>query len=520
MGINSNTSPIKIEYNTNSNYKNKNILEDYYYPYTNIDTQKENFSYDNNIKEYFTPGLYHLGLPWNVKINNNIVQSTTPGTFTSNGANDWGKAGALSSVQGYSQGCYVSFKNPDSNRNKSFLIGLSSINTGTSYVTVNFGIYISIWSPTSSSVEIFESGTVISRYGFGSVNDVYTITHDGENVRYYINNTLLRTTPYSGTLYLGNAFLHSSTIVTNLIFGPIDKCPPGYYCDAGNAGTNIDVCPPGYYCPTGTTGSNTYPCPSGYYCPTGSSLPIVCSPGTTQPLPGKASCITCPAGQYSTSTTSNCLTCPPGFYCGGSIGTNINICPQGYYCPTGTTGSNTYPCPPGYYCPRGSSSSTLCPAGTTQSLPGQSSCITCPAGQYSTSTTSGCLTCPAGSSCNNIYQCQAGTYNPISGATSISDCQKCPTGTYSTTIGANSNTTCQKCKAGTYSTTLGSISDSNCLNCKAGTYNLIPGATSISDCKPCSTGTFSSGSCGIFSLNCGISPPIGNPPSFGTPPLC
>ena len=58
-------------------------------------------------------------------------------------------------------------------------------------------------------------------------NDVYKIQHDGVNVKYYQNNTLLRTQQYVGYLQLVLTFYsgNSNSIIYNLDFGSMGVIP-------------------------------------------------------------------------------------------------------------------------------------------------------------------------------------------------------------------------------------------------------------------------------------------------------
>ena len=205
----------------------------------------------------------------------NINQDNyTSGTFTATGVAGWNTAGALSSVEGYSNGCYVSFKT--STPTKDFIVGLSSKNTGTNYNDINFGILIN-GGAIPPVIELYESGISQGR-GVGSApsaSNVYIIQHDGSKVRYYQNNTLLRTVAYSGTLYLGNSFYSGlgEAIITNLVFSngstlisTQQLCSTGYYCPPGSITQTL--CPEGYYC---SNTSTIKLCEIGYYCPPGST---------------------------------------------------------------------------------------------------------------------------------------------------------------------------------------------------------------------------------------------------------
>lgn len=109
------------------------------------------------------------------------------------------------------------------------------------------------------------------------------------------------------------------------------------------------------------------------------------SAGTYADTVGTTSCVSCPAGTYSTTklsdSVSNCLPCPIGFFSfGGAI------------------------------------ACTKCQNGSITESIGASICSLCPSGTYAN--VSSCVQCPSG------------TYQPKSGASSINDCISCPPGQY------------------------------------------------------------------------------------------
>jgi hypothetical protein len=70
------------------------------------------------------------------------------------------------------------------------MFGLNSDPTASAgYATLDFAFYVT----GSSTVIIFESGTGIAEYGPYVKGDLFTITYDGINVKYFQNGTLLRT---------------------------------------------------------------------------------------------------------------------------------------------------------------------------------------------------------------------------------------------------------------------------------------------------------------------------------------
>ena len=99
--------------------------------------------------------------------------------------------------------------------------------------------------------------------------------------------------------------------------------------------------------------------------------------------PGAASCLSCSAGYYSTSSASACTSCPVGQYQGSTGATSCLSCSAGYYSTSSASACTS--CPAGQY--QGSTSSanacTSCPGGQYQGGMGATSCLSCSAGYYS-----------------------------------------------------------------------------------------------------------------------------------------
>jgi len=91
-------------------------------------------------------------------------------------------------------------------------------------------------------------------------------------------------------------------------------------------------------------------------------------------------------------------------------------------------------------------------------MTGSTSCLSCPAGTFSTAGSTSCS------------PCQAGTFS-TAGSTS---CSPCPAGTFSTADGSSS---CSPCPAGKFSTAAGSTS---CSSCPRGKFSKA--GSNTSDC--------------------------------------
>lgn len=238
-------------------------------------------------------------------------------------------------------------------------------------------------------------------------------------------------------------------------------CDPGYYCLEKNATTPSGICDAGYYC---LSGSNTAtpdfgytgsagPCPPGHYCQTQTSVPQKC-----------------PVGRYSDQThlvaSAECELCDYGTYCGEEGLTHPSgLCWAGFYCLRGarapnnpTEDSTGGPCPLGHYCLNGTSYPLGCPKGTYNPLTGMDSCTECPGGYFcpENSTHYAGNECPAGHYCplgtREPYEfpCELGYYNNYTGKSSADDCIPCDPSMYCGTAGLTYPT--GLCDAGWYCT--------------------------------------------------------------------
>ncbi|XP_074536526.1 uncharacterized protein LOC141798463 [Halichoeres trimaculatus] len=288
-------------------------------------------------------------------------------------------------------------------------------------------------------------------------------------------------------------------------------CPPGLFCDMPAMKEPSDAlpCHAGYVCsggsssPTPTAGSHGYLCPAGHSCLVGSANELPCEPGTYNPAPGAAHCLSCPKGSMCpSSATQEPLICPAGHFCpigtalpqpcpsgafsnqtGGHSPSVCRPCPSGVYCssygasapqgpcfqgylcqggavePTPQSSENyprNGPCPVGHYCSAGSLSPVPCPLGSIRNSTGGvsiESCSACPAGHYCSteglSSPSGpCAAgfyCPYDFSSTTPYAflCPKGHYCPQSSALAL----PCPTGEYQPNAGSDS---CIPCRPGFY----------------------------------------------------------------------
>ncbi|MBO5375854.1 MAG: InlB B-repeat-containing protein, partial [Bacilli bacterium] len=226
----------------------------------------------------------------------------------------------------------------------------------------------------------------------------------------------------------------------------------------------------------------------------------------------------CPAGTFKAQhnvyygSASSCSTCATGTFSTGGAKV-CTTCPTGYTSAAGSTAASQckITCNGGYVASSGAKC-TACPAGTskgshTVSYGSTSSCSSCAAGTYNTTTgNSSCTSCPAGSYCTggtHKAACAANTYS-TGGAKA---CTSCPSG-YTSAAGstaanqckitcnggyvASSGAKCTACPAGTAkgSHTVSNGSTSSCSPCAGGTYN---SGTGNSSCTTCPAGSYCEG---------------------------
>ena len=174
-------------------------------------------------------------------------------------------------------------------------------------------------------------------------------------------------------------------------------------------------------------------CPAGYKCGVATVSPVECG-----------------VGYYSTSYSVSCAICPRGYYCGSNATTDESLrnggkiwsnrfessgmCFNGTYCDYGMKSApdlTRNACPAGYYCPAGTVFPLGCPSGTYNPVQGKDSlsdCISSPPGYYSiansTHVTGECdagYYCPSGSSSSKEIPCPPRYYRTELGAGSVSE---------------------------------------------------------------------------------------------------
>ena len=176
------------------------------------------------------------------------VRGYANGSFKKDSGNNGTWDAQVYSSEGYSSRVYCSFKAGETTTH--IMAGLNSDpTTDAVYASIDYSWYLN-----AGTIAIYESGASIYASGTYSVNDVFTITYDGTNVRYYYNDTLIRTIArsVSGTLYFDSSFYETSSSLTSVAFGSTGV--------GGATGASLTLASLGVGTPTsGTAGAVTAP---------------------------------------------------------------------------------------------------------------------------------------------------------------------------------------------------------------------------------------------------------------------
>jgi len=157
------------------------------------------------------------------------VRSFANGTFTKDsGLNNSWDAQVYSS-EGYASRVFCGFRLGDTTSN--IMVGLNSDPTyNASYVSIDYAWY----AVPGGKIYIYESGNqALAVSGTYTVDDYFLIAYDGTTVRYYINDTLVRSTAraISGLLYLDSSFYTLTGSIQAVSFGSLSHSP---YNASGN----------------------------------------------------------------------------------------------------------------------------------------------------------------------------------------------------------------------------------------------------------------------------------------------
>jgi hypothetical protein len=149
------------------------------------------------------------------------------------------------SAEAYDRACFMSFP---AKRLAGIAAGLCSDTTPSATLAyLDYGIRVPVNTTTQLFVEAPNAQIPIANID-GSVEHHYQIVYDGQNMRYYCDNNLIRTTPQvQGANYRILVTFELPTSITNIHFGPMGEKGP-----TGNTGTT------GHTGATGSTGATVF----------------------------------------------------------------------------------------------------------------------------------------------------------------------------------------------------------------------------------------------------------------------
>jgi hypothetical protein len=209
------------------------------------------------------------------------------------------------------------------------------------------------------------------------------------------------------------------------------QCPDGTY-QGNTGGSTCENCPVGTASSNSGIGAGASKCssciPGTYSNVPGTIKCSKCFPGSYQPKIGASSCLACPVGTYDSlggGGSTQCTLCPSGTYGNVTGSTVCTNCTAGYYssqgattcsvCPgVGTSAAGASQCCQAPYIAN-SQGSCVCPAGMITQIDvntGKGGCFLVPAGFYST------IDQPL----HTDRACPVGTYSSLPGATSCTSC--------------------------------------------------------------------------------------------------
>ena len=171
----------------------------------------------------------------------NVTQSGNTVVKTGGPGSSW-DAQAYSK-ESYTLGAFCSFR-ADSTGHY-IMAGLNTDpTTDASYSSIDYAIYMLV----GGQVRIYESGADIGAFSTYAVGDIFSVTYDGSNIRYYQNGTLLRSVAVTITspLYFDSSLYYIGSSISQIKFGPMSS----------NAWGNITGQPAGIYNSNISIGAN------------------------------------------------------------------------------------------------------------------------------------------------------------------------------------------------------------------------------------------------------------------------
>jgi hypothetical protein len=130
----------------------------------------------------------------------------------------------------YSNGCFVTFRADQTNRN--VIVGLNSDpTTDQTYTGIDYCIHCS----SDGRAYIFEDNVNILDLGVYTTSTVFTVSHDGKFIKYFMGGALVRQKPVTGTtLFMDSSFFNPEARISALQFGPLNAVTPSPWVARGN----------------------------------------------------------------------------------------------------------------------------------------------------------------------------------------------------------------------------------------------------------------------------------------------
>jgi hypothetical protein len=173
-----------------------------------------------------------IGIPIFTPVFSNTSYGVNSSTFINTGGGGSSYDAYAGSTQSYSRGVYVTAKTTADQIDVAFGFTTSSLSADPDTLDYSFRF------DTNGDVRIYELGTIIGSSTPYTLSDIFYITYDGYNIRYYQNGSLLRTIARA----IGNPLAFNSTYstsnegFTNVGFGPMGE--QGISGTSGLSGTS------------------------------------------------------------------------------------------------------------------------------------------------------------------------------------------------------------------------------------------------------------------------------------------
>jgi hypothetical protein len=136
----------------------------------------------------------------------------------------------------YTNGCFVTFR--ANQTSAQVMCGLNSDpTTDQNYTSIDYAFYCN----AGGTAEIYESGVqVVSNAGSYTTSTVFTITHDGRLIKYFLGGALVRQRPVTNvTLFMDSSFHTPGAGISALQFGPIGAITPSPWVARGNCTAGV-----------------------------------------------------------------------------------------------------------------------------------------------------------------------------------------------------------------------------------------------------------------------------------------